>query len=51
MMPLLKYATGGINSKVFASKYLTELPDEHAVRAELITTQAAIQRRLEVRNQ
>jgi predicted nuclease of restriction endonuclease-like (RecB) superfamily len=46
---VVKYATGGINAKVFASKYLTELPKEDALRAELLTTQATIARRLEER--
>ena len=46
---VVKYATGDINAKVFASKYLTELPNEDALRAELLTTQAAIARRLEER--
>lgn len=46
---VVKYATGGINAKVFASKYLTELPDEDALRAELITTQEVIARRIEER--
>ena len=47
---VVKYATGGIAAKVFASKYLTELPNEDALRAELITTQATISRRLEERH-
>ena len=46
---VVKYATGGIAAKVFAAKYLTELPNEDALRAELITTQATISRRLEER--
>ncbi len=46
---VVKYATGGINAKVFASKYLTELPNADALRAELITTQESISRRLEER--
>ena len=46
---VVKYATGGINAKVFASKYLTELPNADALRAELITTQETISRRLEER--
>jgi predicted nuclease of restriction endonuclease-like (RecB) superfamily len=46
---VVKYATGDINAKVFASKYLTELPNEDALRAELLTTQATIARRLEER--
>lgn len=47
---VVKYATGGIAAKVFAAKYLTELPNEDALRAELITTQATISRRLEERH-
>lgn len=47
---VVKYATGGINAKVFASKYLTELPNEDALRAELITTQETIARKLEERS-
>ena len=43
---VVKYATGDINAKVFASKYLTELPNADALRAELITTQETISRRL-----
>lgn len=46
---VVKYATGDINAKVFASKYLTELPNADALRAELITTQEAISRRLDER--
>ena len=46
---VVKYATGDINAKVFASKYLTELPNADALRAELITTQETIARRLEER--
>lgn len=46
---VVKYATGDINAKVFASKYLTELPNEDALRTELLTTQATIARRLEER--
>ena len=46
---VVKYATGGINAKVFASKYLTELPNADTLRAELITTQETISRRLEER--
>lgn len=44
---VVKYATGGIAAKVFASKYLTALPDEASLRAELLTTQAALARRIE----
>jgi hypothetical protein len=37
---------GGIKARVFASKYLTNLPDEETLRKEILTTQQAIQERL-----
>ena len=39
---VVRYATGGIRTKVFASKYLTNLPDEETLRREILTTQRAI---------
>jgi hypothetical protein len=42
---VVKYATGGIRTKVFASKYLTNLPDEETLRREILTTQRAIRAR------
>lgn len=42
---VVKYATGGIRARVFASKYLTSLPDEETLRREILTTQRAIQAR------
>ena len=39
---MVKYATGGIRTRVFASKYLTNLPDEETLRREILTTQRAI---------
>ena len=39
---VVKYATGGIRTQVFASKYLTILPDEETLRREILTTQRAI---------
>ena len=39
---LVKYATGGIRARVFASKYLTNLPDEETLRKEILTTQRAL---------
>jgi len=42
---VVKYATGGIHTKVFASKYLTNLPDADTLRREILTTQRAIQAR------
>jgi predicted nuclease of restriction endonuclease-like (RecB) superfamily len=35
---VVKYATGGINTQVFASKYLIKLPDESVILAELEKT-------------
>lgn len=42
---VVKYATGGIRTKVFASKYLTNLPDEETLRREILTTQRVIRAR------
>jgi predicted nuclease of restriction endonuclease-like (RecB) superfamily len=42
---VVKYATGGIRTRVFASKYLTNLPDEETLRREILTTQRAIRAR------
>ena len=42
---VVHYAMGGINAKVFASRYLTELPDEETLRREVLATQRAIQTR------
>lgn len=39
---VVKYATGGINAKVFASRYLTDLPSEDELRAEVERTRRAI---------
>ncbi len=39
---MVKYATGGIRAKVFASKYLTNLPDEETLRQEILATQRAL---------
>ena len=36
---VVKYATGGIRTKVFASKYLTILPDEESLRQEILNAQ------------
>jgi len=43
---VVKYATGGINARVFASKYLTGLPDTETLRQEILTTQRALAARL-----
>lgn len=42
---VVKYATGGIQTQVFASKYLTRLPDEETLRREILATQHALEHR------
>lgn len=42
---VVKYAMDGIQAKVFASKYLTELPDEETLRREIIAAQKALEER------
>jgi hypothetical protein len=42
---VVKYATGGIRTRVFASKYLTSLPDEETLRREILATRQAIEAR------
>jgi len=42
---VVKYATGGIQARVFASKYLTELPDEETLRREIVATRRALAER------
>lgn len=39
---VVEYATGGINARVFASKYLTQLPDADTLRKEIETTRRAL---------
>ncbi len=43
---VVKYATGGIQTRVFASKYLAHLPDEETLRRELQRTKRALEGRL-----
>ena len=38
---VVKYATGGIKTQVFASKYLEVLPDAEKLRQEILSTQRA----------
>jgi len=40
---VVHYAMGGIQAKVFASHYLTNLPDEETLRREILSTHRAIQ--------
>jgi predicted nuclease of restriction endonuclease-like (RecB) superfamily len=42
---VVHYAMGGIKAKVFASRYLTDLPDAETLRQEILRTQRAIQSR------
>ncbi len=42
---VVHYAMGGIKAKVFASHYLTALPDPETLRQEIVTTQRAIEAR------
>lgn len=39
---VVEYAMGEINARVFASKYLTQLPDEETLRNEIETTRRAL---------
>jgi hypothetical protein len=39
---VVHYATGGIKTQVFASRYLTVLPSEETLRQEILTTQRAL---------
>ena len=39
---VVEYAMGGINARVFASKYMTQLPDEETLRKEIETTKRAL---------
>jgi len=45
---VVHYAMGGIKAKVFASHYLTALPDPETLRQEIMTTQRAIEARRRV---
>lgn len=45
---VVHYAMGGIKAKVFASRYLTVLPDPETLRREIVTTQRAIEARRRV---
>lgn len=43
---VVQYALGGINARVFASRYLTQLPDEETLRQEILATKRALALRL-----
>ena len=40
---VVQYAMGGINAKVFASRYLTRLPNVEVLRQELLRTKHALE--------
>lgn len=42
---VVEYAMGDMNARVFASKYLTQLPDEETLRKEIETTRRALAQR------
>jgi hypothetical protein len=42
---VVHYAMGGIKANVFASNYMTVLPDEATLRNEILTTERAIRAR------
>ncbi|MEI6149945.1 MAG: PDDEXK nuclease domain-containing protein, partial [bacterium] len=42
---VVHYAMGGIKANVFASRYMTVLPDEETLRREVLTTQRALETR------
>ena len=48
---VVHYAMGGIKAKVFASHYLTALPDPATLRQELMTTQHALETRAAIKRQ
>ena len=40
---VVKYAMGGINANVFASRYMTELPDPETLRQEIVSAQHTLE--------
>jgi hypothetical protein len=43
---VVKYATAGIKARVFASKYLANLPDEAVLREEILRTKRVLEGRV-----
>ena len=43
---VVHYAMGGIKANVFASRYMTDLPDEKTLRREILITQQTLRERL-----
>ena len=48
---VVKYAMGGIRAQVFASKYMTELPDPETLRQEILSTKHALEARAAIKGQ
>ena len=48
---VVHYAMGGIKAKVFASQYLTALPDPETLRREIVATQHALAARAAMKRQ
>ena len=40
---VVKYAMGGINANVFASRYMTELPDPETLRQEIVSAEHTLE--------
>src|SRR5260370_41755759 len=48
---VVHYAMGGINAQVFASQYLTVLPDEASLRKRILDAQHALETRAAAKGQ
>jgi len=48
---VVHYAMGGIQAKVFASRYLTALPDPETLRREILETKHALETRAAIRGE
>jgi predicted nuclease of restriction endonuclease-like (RecB) superfamily len=48
---VVHYAMGGIQARVFASRYLTALPDPETLRREILETKHALETRAAIRGQ
>jgi len=46
---VVEYAMGGINARVFAAKYLTQLPDQETLRKEIETTKRSLLHRRNIK--
>ena len=46
---VVKYAMGGINANVFASRYMTELPDPETLQQEIVSAQQTLESRAAIK--